>query len=64
MPGVYLYGVHGYSSLFHSRRIGRRPGRFGIPDGAAELSRPDASTILAAAKLSGKVTTQPQERQG
>jgi hypothetical protein len=54
MPGVYLYGVNGYSSLFHSRRIGRRPGRFAIPDGAAELSRPDASTILAAAKLSGK----------
>ncbi|MBT5714608.1 hypothetical protein HOI71_26405, partial [Candidatus Poribacteria bacterium] len=54
MPGVYLFGVTGYSSLFHSRRIGRRPGRFGIPDGAAEISRPDASTILGAAKLSGK----------
>ncbi len=54
MPGVYLYGVSGYSSLFHSRRIGRRPGRFGVPAGAAELDRPDASTILGAAKLSGK----------
>lgn len=53
-PGVDIAGIGGQSTLFHSRRIGRRPGRFGIPDGAEELDRPDASTILGALKLSGK----------
>ncbi len=53
-PWVDIVGIGGPSTLFHSRRIGRRPGRFDIPDGAEELDRPDASTILGALKLSGK----------
>jgi len=40
--------------LFYSRRIGRQPGRFEIPDDAEELDRPEATTILGALKLTGK----------
>lgn len=40
--------------LFHSRRIGRRPGLFDIPDSVNVLSEPDATTILGAVKLTGK----------
>ena len=53
-PGPDVVGIGGPSTLFHSRRIGRRPQRFGLPDGAEEIDRPDASTILGALKLSGK----------
>ena len=40
--------------MFHSRRIGQRPGRFAIPSGEVLLSRPDATTILGATKVTGK----------
>jgi len=40
--------------VFHSRRIGRRPGHLGLPEGAAEVDRPDATTIAGAVKLTGK----------
>jgi hypothetical protein len=40
--------------MFHSRRIGQKPGRFAIPTGETVLSRPDATTILGATKLTGK----------
>lgn len=40
--------------MFHSRRIGQRPGRFAIPSGEVVLDRPDATTILGAAKVTGK----------
>jgi hypothetical protein len=40
--------------LFYTRRIGRRPGYFFLPAGAQELDRPDFTTILAAAKFTGK----------
>ena len=46
--------VHADYSFFYSRRIGRRPGHFSIPDGATELSRPEATTILGAAKIVGR----------
>ena len=40
--------------LFHSRRIGRRPGRYSIGEDDEEVDRPDFSTILGAAKVSGR----------
>jgi len=40
--------------LFHSRRIGRRPRLFDVPDSFDVLSEPDATTILGAVKLTGK----------
>ncbi len=56
-PNPDIVGIGGPAQLFYSRRIGRRPGRFGLPDGHDELSRPDATTILAASKLSGKTAS-------
>lgn len=41
------------NSLFYSRRIGREP-RGSAPDGAAYTDVPDQSTILGAAKLTGR----------
>ena len=41
-------------SFFYSRRIGRRPGHFELPNGATELSRPESTTILGATKIVGK----------
>jgi hypothetical protein len=40
--------------MFHSRRIGQRPGRLAIPDGETVIERPDATTILGATKITGK----------
>lgn len=40
--------------MFHSRRIGQRPGRFAVPSGETVLERPDATTILGATKVTGK----------
>lgn len=40
--------------LLYSRRIGRQPGRFALPEGSEEISRPESSTILGAAKITGK----------
>ena len=42
--------------LFHSRRIGRRPGRFNAPDDTEIVDRPDGTTILGALNLSGKTS--------
>jgi hypothetical protein len=53
-PGPNIVGIDGPTRLFHSRRIGRRPGRFDLPDDSEELTRPDNSTILGAVKVSGK----------
>ncbi|MEO7157000.1 MAG: DUF5916 domain-containing protein, partial [Vicinamibacterales bacterium] len=41
--------------MFHSRRIGQRPNRFAIPAGETLLERPEATTILGATKVTGKV---------
>jgi hypothetical protein len=41
--------------LFHSRRIGKKPGRIALPSGDTEISRPDTTTILGASKVTGKV---------
>jgi hypothetical protein len=40
--------------LFHSRRIGQRPGRYELQEGDTLIRRPDQTTILGAAKLTGK----------
>jgi hypothetical protein len=40
--------------LFHSRRIGQRPGRYALQEGDTLISRPDQTTILGATKLTGK----------
>ncbi|MEW6751082.1 MAG: DUF5916 domain-containing protein [Candidatus Latescibacterota bacterium] len=40
--------------VFHSRRIGRPPAYFALPDGAEEVDRPETTTILGAVKLTGK----------
>ena len=46
--------VFGFGTrLFYSRRIGRSP-QGSLPDGVAFADRPDASTILAAAKVTGR----------
>ena len=50
---IFNFG-EGENQLFYSRRIGRQPGHFEIPEGATELSRPEATTILGAAKITGR----------
>lgn len=47
---------YGLFQVFHSRRIGRRPDRFNLADGEDEIDRPDQTTILGAAKLTGKAS--------
>ncbi|RKU13793.1 hypothetical protein C6503_15510, partial [Candidatus Poribacteria bacterium] len=53
VEGASIFENNDYN-FFYSRRIGRRPGRFALPDGSAELRRPEATTILGAAKIVGK----------
>ena len=43
--------------LFHSRRIGQPPGRFSLHTGDRLVERPDQTTILGAAKVTGKAST-------
>jgi len=45
---------YGIFQVFHSRRIGRHPGRFNLATGETEIDRPDQTTIFGAAKLTGK----------
>ncbi len=40
--------------MFHSRRIGQRPGRLAVPKGETVIERPGATTILGATKVTGK----------
>ena len=40
--------------MFHSRRIGKEPGRFELADNETLVSKPDQTTILGAGKVSGK----------
>jgi len=53
-PNPDIVGIGGPAQLFYSRRIGRSPSRFDLPDDSEEVDRPDATTILGATKLSGK----------
>jgi len=45
---------YGLFQLFHSRRIGRSPGRLPLGANDRQLGRPKESTILGATKLTGK----------
>ena len=45
---------YGMFQLFHSRRIGRAPRRVALHDDDDEVDRPDETTILGAAKVTGK----------
>ena len=47
----------GQNQFFYSRRIGRQPAHFEIPNSATELSRPEATTILGAAKIIGRTNS-------
>jgi hypothetical protein len=53
LEGNTIFGTPG-SGLFYSRRIGKQPGRFQIPEGSELIDKPDSTTILGATKLSGK----------
>jgi hypothetical protein len=55
VEGASIFNSSDYR-LFHSRRIGRRPGLLDVPDSVDVLSEPDATTILGAVKLTGKTT--------
>ena len=48
---------YGQFQLFHSRRIGARPGRLALEAGDELVEQPDQTTILGAAKLTGKAST-------
>jgi hypothetical protein len=45
---------YGLFQVFHSRRIGRSPGRFALNPGDTVVERPGETTIIGAAKLTGK----------
>ena len=53
VKGASVFQTRGYR-FFYSRRIGRKPRHFGLPEGAIELNRPEATTILGAAKIVGR----------
>jgi hypothetical protein len=63
VAGGGVFGFGGFScyfcsnvssmSLFYTRRIGRSP-QGALPDGTDYVDRPDASTILGAAKITGR----------
>jgi hypothetical protein len=52
---IFRFGFGGGANLFYSRRIGRRP-QGSVPGGALFSEAPEATTILGAAKLSGKTS--------
>ena len=47
---------YGLMPMFHSRRIGQRPGRFALQQGDTLIHRPDQTTILGATKVTGKAS--------
>jgi len=53
-PYPDIPGTSGIASLFYSRRIGRQPEQFSIPDGSEAIDQPKSTTIISAVKLSGK----------
>ena len=42
--------------MFHSRRIGQRPGRIALPRATRSIEQPEQTTILGAAKVTGKAS--------
>ena len=53
VQGASIFQTDDYR-FFYSRRIGRQPTHFHIPEGAKELRRPGSTTILGAAKIVGR----------
>ena len=51
---IFRFSVDGSEQLFYSRRIGRAP-QGGVPGGAEFTDVPTVSTILGAAKVTGKL---------
>lgn len=47
---------YGQAPDFYSRRIGQRPGRLALNDNESLVSKPERTTILGAAKLTGKAS--------
>jgi len=56
LEGNAVFNTPG-SKLFYSRRIGKQPGRFPIPEDSEFIDKPDSTTILSAAKLTGKTAS-------
>jgi len=54
VEGSNIFQTGHHPQLFYSRRIGKPPQHFEIPAGQRERHRPEATTILAAAKITGK----------
>ena len=52
---VRSFNNYGFEEFFYSRRIGRRPQRSLFRPGVAYVDAPENSTIIGAAKVSGKV---------
>ena len=52
---VFNFGLGGGEALFYSRRIGRTP-QGGVGNGNRFVDAPDATTILGAAKLTGRTS--------
>ena len=58
VKGASIFNAGDWNNqFFYSRRIGRQPGHFEIPEGTEELSRPEATTILGAAKIIGRTNS-------
>jgi hypothetical protein len=53
--GLNTFNDYGFTQFFYSRRIGRQPQGAVRDESAVEQSAPDATTILGAAKVSGKL---------
>jgi hypothetical protein len=53
---IFSFGIDGGGQLFYSRRIGRAPTGF-LPAGTRFADVPESTTILGAAKLSGKTSS-------
>lgn len=51
---VFNLSTFGQMPAFYSRRIGQRPGRIALNTGDTLVSQPDETTILGAAKLTGR----------
>jgi hypothetical protein len=56
LEGSGIFSTPG-SMLFYSRRIGRQPGQLPIPEDSEPIDKPDSTTILSAAKLTGKTAS-------
>jgi hypothetical protein len=54
IEGRDIFASNQFLNAFHSRRIGRRPQRYAIEDTDSIIDRPENTTILGAAKITGK----------